>query len=156
MGRKFERPNYRQSGEMGSLTLYACPLSPNLMRSPDDECELLRLFFRRDRVTENRRSKTALRAEAELRNGKMLARRPDAPAQVIHALKLAEFSGDQAEHNEFVFGYVLERRERARAIIVVLEQESLYLEPLEEPATDRFVTSLAPPAALIAASEMKR
>ena len=86
----------------------------------------------------------------------MLARRPDAPAQVIHALKLAEFSGDQAEHNEFVFGYVLERRERARAIIVVLEQESLYLEPLEEPAADRFVTSLGePPAALIAASEME-
>ena len=117
----------------------------------------MRLFFSRDRVTENRRSKTALRAEAELRKGKILARRRDAPAQVIHALKPAGFSGDQAEHDELVFGYVLERRERARAIIVVLEQESLYLEPLEEPATDRFVTSLGePPAALIAASEMER
>ena len=133
------------------------PLSPNLARSPDDERELLRLFFRRDRVAENRRSKTALRADAELRQGKILARRRNAPAQVSHALKPAGFSGDQAEHDEFVFGYVLERRERARAIVVVLEQEPLCLEPLEEPATDRFVTSLGePPAALIAASEMER
>jgi hypothetical protein len=133
------------------------PLSPNLTRSADDECELLRLFFRRDWVAENRRSKTTLRADAELRQGKILARRPDAPAQVIHALKPAFFCGDQAEHEEFVFGHVLERRECARAVIVVFEQESLYLEPLEEPATDRFVTSLGePPAALIATSEMER
>ena len=34
---------------------------------------------------------------------------------------LAGFSGDQAEHDELVFGYVLERRERARAIIVVFQ-----------------------------------
>jgi hypothetical protein len=127
------------------------------MCSPDDECELLRLFFRRDRVAENRRSKTTLRADAELRQGKILARRPDAPAQVIHALEPAFFTSDQAEHEEFVFGYILERRERPRAIIVVFEQESLYLEALEESATDRFVTSLGePPAALIAASEMER
>ena len=133
------------------------PLSPNLTCSPDDECELLRLFFRRDRVAENRRSKTTLRADGELRHGKILARRPDAPAQVIRALKPAFFSGDQAEHEEFVVGYVLERRERARAIIVVFEQESLYLEPLEESAADRLVTSLGePPAALIAASEVER
>jgi hypothetical protein len=108
-------------------------------------------------LAENRRSETTLRADAELRQGKIPARRPDAPAQVIHALKSAFFSGDQAEQDEFVFGYVLERRKRARAIVVVFEQESLYLEPLEEPATDRFVTSLGePPAALIAASEMER
>jgi hypothetical protein len=72
-------------------------------------------------------------------------------------LKLAGLGGDQAEHDKFVFGYVLERRERARAIIVVLEQESLYLQPREERTTDRFVTSLGEPtAALIAASEMER
>ena len=115
------------------------------------------MFFRRDRVAENRRSKTTLRADAELRQRKILARRPDAPAQVIHALKPANFTGDQAEHDESVFGHVLERRERARAIVVVFEQEPLYLESLEEPATDRFVTSFGqPPAALIAASEMER
>ena len=75
----------------------------------------------------------------------------------MHALKPAGFSGDQAEHDELILRYVLERRERARAIVVVLEQESLYFEPLEKPATDRFVTSLGePPAALIAASEMER
>jgi hypothetical protein len=133
------------------------PLAPNLTRGFDDEGELLHLFFGRDRVAENGRSKTALRADAELRQRKIPARRRDAPAQVIHALEPAGFSRDQAEHDEFVFGYVLERRERARAIIVVFEEESLYLEPLEEPATDRFVTSLGePPAALIAASEMER
>ncbi len=97
-------------------------LSPSLARSSDHESELLGLFFGRDRVAENRRSETALRADAELRQGKILARRRDAPAQVIHALEPAGFSGDQTEHDEFVFGYILERRERARALIVVLEQ----------------------------------
>ena len=133
------------------------PLAPNLTCSFDDEGELLRLFFGRDRVAEYGRSKTALRADAELRQGKILACRRDTPAQVAHALEPAGFSGDQAEHDEFVFGYVLERRERARAIVVVLEQKPLHGEPSEEPATDRFVTSLGePPAALIAASEMER
>lgn len=114
------------------------------------------LFFRRDRVAGDGRSKAALRANAEPGKWKILCSSRDALAQVIEGFELAGLGAYQAEHDEFVFGDVLERLERTRAIIVVLEQEPVYFEALEELPADRLVTSLGePPAALIAASEMK-
>lgn len=72
-------------------------------------------------------------------------------------LERAGLGGNQAEHDEFVFGYVAQRFERARPMVVVLEQESVYRQPPKERATNRFITALGePPAALIATSEMKR
>jgi hypothetical protein len=67
-------------------------LAPYLARGGDDECKLCLLFFGRDRVAEDGRRETALRADAKLRQWKILARRLDAPAQVIHALEAAGFS----------------------------------------------------------------
>jgi hypothetical protein len=78
----------------------------------------LRLLFGRDQVADEAKPHCVLTPSCAREN---TGSPSHAPAQVIHALEPAGFAGDQAEHDEFVFGYVLERRERARAIVVVLE-----------------------------------
>jgi len=53
-------------------------------------------------------------------------------------------------------GNIFKRLEGAGAIVIVFEKQPLRLELVEQPATDRLVTSLGqPPAALVSSSDMK-
>jgi hypothetical protein len=131
-------------------------LPPKLPGGRANELEFPALIIENERVLNYGRGEAALRAQRELRKGKMAASLHDASAQISKRLKPAEFRADQSQNDKFMFRYVFKRVEGTRAVIIVLQQESIDVQAPEQLFTNRLVTSLGKPtAALIAASEMK-
>jgi hypothetical protein len=63
---------------------------------------------------------------------------------------------DESQDYELVLGNVLERCERAGALVVVLKQKTIGFYPAKKLAADRFVAAARePPAALVPASNVK-
>jgi len=76
--------------------------------------------------------------------------------QLLSRLQTRLLRCDQSQDHKLVIKDILNRLNGSRAIIIVLKQEALRFYSPEKLTADRFVSSLRqPPAALIAASDVK-
>src|SRR6476646_8424698 len=105
--------------------------SPHLSRDPAGELELLALIVWRQAVPFVSRSKAALRAHRQPFERDNRRRLPDSRLQIRLGLEPRHLRADQPQHDEAVVRHMTKRLERARPVVVVLEQVAIESRPAE-------------------------
>src|SRR6185312_7921375 len=106
--------------------------TPHLARYFDDELQLGDLVGDGEIVAFEHAGKAALRRERKLLERTIFRRRVDAPLQIVLALELRAFAGDEAEHDGLALGDKAQRREIAGARAVVLEEIPVDIDVVEQ------------------------
>jgi len=91
----------------------------------NDELQFFSLIFDGDLVADDRRSEAALWAEPKSLHRKIAPGFGNALRKNFQRFKLRLFGRDQSENDKFVLRHVPKRRKRARARIVVFQQQPL-------------------------------
>src|SRR5207249_2607564 len=86
------------------------------------------------------RSRTGARARQPFERND-LGGRLDPAGELGHRLDARLLAGHQAQDHHAIVGHHAQRLERARALVVVLEQEALEARTLEDPLGDRLVAA---------------
>ncbi len=114
------------------------------------------LIFRRDPITDGRARKATLGAQGQPIERQETTSLSNPRRELIAGFMARGFRGDQPQDDDLIFGDFPERLERARADIIVLEQQTLDADVVEDALGDGLVSSNGqPPAALVAPSEVK-
>src|SRR5258707_14535601 len=130
-------------------------VSPHLARGLDHQTELG--DFARDihGVAADAAGETALRAQCELLQRRMLRRLVDAALELVLGFELAALGGDQAEHGDLALGKEAQWFETAGAGAVVFEEVAVDIDLVEDELGDRLVTAFRHPGAgAISATQM--
>src|SRR5262245_45425267 len=106
-------------------------LAPDLASGLDTQPELRPLLFLGEVVAVVRAGEAALRADAQVLERHELRRLVDAPLEDILGFELRQLGGNQPEHHLLALGDVAQRLEAARALVVVLEEEAVDVDPRE-------------------------
>src|SRR5574337_307068 len=142
-------PRFRGGGWL------ALPLAPNLVRDLDEAGELDPLIRLGKVVAVGGRRKTALVAQAALLKGYVFGRLLDPPLDLVLGLGLGFLRTHEAEHDRSALRREPERREVARTLVVVFEEEAVDLHLVEQNLGDRLVAALRHPGAPeVAAAQM--
>src|SRR5262245_24499921 len=106
-------------------------------------------------VSNDRRGKSALRAERQAFQRHKAARLRDATNEVFRRLHLRPLGADQSEDHRLVIRDVPQRCERARPLIVVFEQKPRCTDALENRPGNRLIVARDEPTTfLVATTEM--
>src|SRR3954468_19876982 len=130
-------------------------VSPYLARGLDHQAELG--DFPRDihGVAADAAGETALRAQCELLQRRMLRCFVDPALELVLGFELAALGGDQAEDRDLALGEKTQRLETAGARAVVFEKVAVDVDLVEDQLGDRLVAALRHPGAgEIAAAQM--
>jgi len=95
----------------------------------DDEAELGRLLVVGQRVALDGGSEPALAGQAQLVQRHEPGRLVHPALEVILRLQLRPLGGDQAEDDQLARGHEPQRREAAGALVVVLQEEPVHVQP---------------------------
>src|SRR5436309_7412378 len=155
------RPASRRSQTRGLVhhaveLVWLRPAAPNRLRGPDDDLELAALVLDRNAVSQDRRRETALRTQRQTLEGDDAARLSQAPFEALDGLHPRRLRRDEAEDHRLVLRDLPQRVERAGALVIVLEEETLGADVAEDRARDRVVRPGREPAAsLVPAAEVE-
>ena len=117
--------------------------------------QLRALVLDRQGVAEDRRGEAALRRDRQPLERHEGRRFPNAPDELVHGLPPAALRRHEPEDDDLVLRHLGERLERARALVVVFEQDPLGLHPGEQACGDPVVAAGDEPAArLVPAAEV--
>src|SRR3954452_482627 len=130
--------------------------APHLARDLDDQRELRLLLVDRQRVTVDRGGEAALRAKTELLERDEPGRLVDPTLQRVLAFEAGPLARNQPEHDPLAAArHKAQRREPARARIVVFEKEPVHRQFAEQRFGDMVVAALRHPRGTeIAAAQM--
>jgi hypothetical protein len=132
-------------------------LAPDLLRGLDDEAQLGDLLVLGEGVALDGRGEAALRRQAQLLERDVAGGLVDAALEVVLALEDRRLRRDEPEDDLLARRHEAERLEAAGALVVVLEEEAIDLEPAEEGLGDEVVAALRRPGRLeVAAAEVGR
>src|SRR5262245_44690484 len=110
--------NWMRSGQAGSA-------APDDAGGLGDARELGRLILDGDAIARHGRGKAALRAQGEPFELHHRRRLRDPAAQLVDRLEPGLLRRHEAEDHHAILGHRAERLEAARALVVVLEEETL-------------------------------
>ena len=147
-------------GRVGPIRAAPCPApagsSPHGPGCFDHRAQLASLIVQRNAVADDRCGKPALGAQGQPLQRQVLGGLMDAVGELFHRLPAGAFGRHKTEDDRLVVGNVLQGRKGARALVVVFQEQALGADVLKDGPGDGLVAALGqPPAALIAASEMK-
>src|SRR3984885_6964953 len=128
------------------------PLAPDLAGGLDQQLELGPFLVDGQRVSLDGGGEPALPGDAEPVQIDVLGGLVDAPLERVPGLELGGLGGHQAEHDDLVVGHEPERLERPRALVVVLEEEPVHVEPAEDILGDEVVGAGGEPGRLVVAA----
>ncbi len=135
---------------------YGSGLGPNGSCRLDYYPELTLLVLWGDAIANDRCGEAALRAQSEAFERHKPAGFVDPRDQVLGPFPSWCLGRDQSQHHDLVVRDRLQRLKRSRALVIVLEQESLCANLLKNRLGYEIVAALGqPPAALIPPSEVK-
>jgi polyphosphate kinase 2 (PPK2 family) len=124
---------------------------PNLVGDLRDQFELAFLGLLADQVPADRhRREPALGGQREPLAVDVAGRLVDAGDEVVDRFEVGELARHQAEHDHLVVGHVGQRLERARPLVVVLEQEHVEVaRAAEHLVRSELITAGRDPLALV-------
>src|SRR5262245_42307916 len=132
-------------------------LAPDLAGGLDAKPQLRALLFLGEVVAVVGAGEAALRADAEVLERHELRSLLDAPFQDVLGLELGKLGGNQAEHHLLALRDVAQGLEAARALVVVLEEKTIYREGRKGGLCDVVVAPAREPGALeVAAAGVHR
>jgi hypothetical protein len=130
---------------------------PDLARGVRYELELGPLLILGEEIPFCGGSKAALRADREIFQRNEARGFINAAREVVRRFQAWQFRADQSEHDGLSFWDESQCLERARAVVVVFEQEAINFKCAEQFFGDRVVAAFRIPlAAIIATAEMDR
>src|SRR5215470_3433252 len=129
--------------------------APHLARGLDHEAELGDLALLVHGVAANAAGKSALRAQCELLQRGVLARRINATLELVLRFELTALGCDQTEDGHLALGQKTQRFEAAGARAVIFEKIAVHVDFVEDELGDRLVAAVRHPrAGEIAAAKM--
>ena len=141
----------------GSPECRTFAVAPHFARDFDATLELAPLVGLAEVVAVHGRGEAALVAERALLDRHVFRRFVDAPLDLVLGLGRGMLGAHQAEDDRLAFRREAQRREVARALVVVFEEKAVDLHFVEQNIGDRLIAALGDPGALeIAAAEMDR
>ena len=133
-----------------------CRLSPYLLGRSNDHAKLVHLVFDADTIAHDRGRKPTLGTERQTLLWNVSARLLDPRDQLLLRFPTWPLRRDQSQYGHLIFGYLRQRFERTRALVVVLQQQSLCPDTLEYGFCEPSIVPFGqPPAALVATSKVK-
>src|SRR3989454_8332432 len=133
------------------------PLSPDFSGCLHDQPEFRPLILFGEQVSLHRGCESTLRTERQILQRYAARRLVDPPDQVLFRFELRTLAAHQTEDNGLASRDEPQRLERARACVIVFEQEAIHLQRAEEFLRDRIISALRVPlAAIVAAAQVDR
>src|SRR5690606_25693702 len=131
------------------------PSAPDFPGDLEHEAELALLVVLRDAVALGDAREAALRRQAKLLEREVPRRLVDTPLDPVLVLERAVLRRDESDSDLLAPPHDPERRESARALVVVPEEDAADVEPVEDDLGDRLGSAFADAAALrVAAAQL--
>src|SRR5262249_24248199 len=149
--RRLDRALEARGGGIDHSECYELASAPHSVGQLDDASELAPLVIEAQGISTHARRKAALRADTEVIERDVAGRFIDASAQQVKRLELGPLAADQPEDHGLVLRYVTQRRQAARALALVFEEERVYVGLAKELFGDRVIAAFRHPVALVVA-----